>query len=425
MVEIRPLRGRISTMHKRFLEPEVVAALGDTPVVLLTGARQTGKSTLVRQLSRQRKPAHDLTFDDLTTLNAARSDPQGFIAGLSGPVVIDEIQRVPEVLLPIKAAVDLDRQPGRFLLTGSANVLMSPRLADTLAGRMEVITLRPLSQGELAGSSEHFLDHLFATRDPGWRSLPTDRADLLKRVASGGYPEVLTRPAGKRRDAWFSSYLTTVLGRDMRDLTGIDALTELPRVLRALASRTANLLSYADVARDLAVPLTTLRRHVGLLMAAFLVQELPAWSINIPKRLVKAPKALITDTGLAAHLLGITVDDPAHGRGGKETGALVESFVGNELLKQIGWHDPALTLHHFRTHIGEEVDFVLEAPDGSIAGVEVKLSATLSGNDMRGLRTLREAAGKRFRRGVVLYAGNAVVPMDEQIAAVPMRNLWS
>jgi hypothetical protein len=302
---------------------------------------------------------------------------------------------------------------------------MSPRLADTLAGRMEVITLRPLSQGELAGSSEHFLDHLFATRDPGWRSLPTDRADLLKRVASGGYPEVLTRPAGKRRDAWFSSYLTTVLGRDMRDLTGIDALTELPRVLRALASRTANLLSYADVARDLAVPLTTLRRHVGLLMAAFLVQELPAWSINIPKRLVKAPKALITDTGLAAHLLGITVDDPAHGRGGKETGALVESFVGNELLKQIGWHDPALTLHHFRTHIGEEVDFVLEAPDGSIAGVEVKLSATLSGNDMRGLRTLREAAGKRFRRGVVLYAGNAVVPMDEQIAAVPMRNLWS
>jgi len=412
-------------MYRRFLMPEVDAALGDTPVVLLTGARQTGKSTLVQHVSARRKPAHQLTFDDLTTLNAARSDPQGFIAGLSGPVVIDEIQRVPEVLLPIKAAVDRDRQPGRFLLTGSANVLMLPRLADTLAGRMEVITLRPLSQGELAGTPEQFLERLFATDDPGWRSLPTDRADLLLRVGRGGYPEVQTRQAGKRRAAWFSSYLTTLLGRDMRDLTGIDALTELPRVLKALASRTANLLNYADVARDLAVPLTTLRRHVGLLTAAFLVQELPAWSINIPKRLVKSPKALITDTGLAAHLLGVTVGDPATGQGGQETGALVESFVGNELLKQIGWHDPALTLHHFRTHIGEEVDFVLEAPDGTISGVEVKLSATLSSHDLRGLRTLRDAAGTRFRRGVVLYAGDAVVPIDRLITAVPMRNLWS
>jgi predicted AAA+ superfamily ATPase len=420
-------------MYRRFLMPEVMAALGDTPVVLVTGARQTGKSTLVQHVSAKRKPAHQFTFDDLTTLNAARGDPQGFIAGLSGPVVIDEIQRVPEVLLPIKAAVDRDRQPGRFLLTGSANVMMLPRLADTLAGRMEVITLRPLSQGEMAGSPEHFLDRLFGAEDPRWRSLPTDRADLLTRVAGGGYPEVQTRQAGKRRDAWFSAYLTTILGRDLRDLTGIDALAELPRVLKALASRTANLLNYADVARDLAVPLTTLRRHVGLLTAAFLVQELPAWSINISKRLVKAPKALITDTGLAAHLLGVTVRDPAAGTGGQEVGALVESFVGNELLKQIGWHDPTLTLHHFRTHVGEEVDFVLEAPDGSIAGVEVKLSATLTGREARGLRTLREAAGKRFRRGVVLYAGNAVVPIDGQragqgdgqITAVPMRNLWS
>ncbi len=365
------------------------------------------------------------TFDDLTTLTAARRDPQGFIAALSGPVVIDEIQRVPEVLLPIKAAVDRNRMPGRFLLTGSANVLLLPRLADTLAGRMEVITLRPLSQGEMAGTTEPFLGQLFSPGDPGWKPMPTDRTDLLQRVAAGGYPEVQTRQTGKRRDAWFASYLTTILGRDMRDLTGIDSLTELPRVLKALASRTANLINYADVARDLAVPLTTLRRHVGLLTAAFLVQELPAWSINIPKRLVKAPKQLITDTGLAAHLLGVTIGDPALGKGGQETGALVESFVGNELLKQISWHDHALTLHHFRTHIGEEVDFVLEAPDGTIAGVEVTLSATISGRDTRGLATLREAAGKRFRRGVVLYAGDAVVPMDEQLAAVPMRNLWS
>ena len=412
-------------MYKRLISPEVAAALADTPMVLLIGARQTGKSTLVQQLSAKRQPVHDLTFDDLTTLAAAKGDPQGFIAGLSGAVVIDEIQRVPEILLPIKAAVDRDRQPGRFLLTGSANLLLLPRLADTLAGRMEVITLRPLSQGELAGSPEQFLARLFASRDPGWKSAPTDRAELLRRVADGGYPEVQTRPAGKRRDAWFASYLTTILSRDMRDLTGLDALTELPRVLKALATRTANLLNYADVARDLGVPLTTLRRHVGLLTATFLVHEVPAWSINLPKRLVKAPKVFIADTGLAAHLLGVAVGDPASGQGYPHSGTLVETFVANELLKQMSWHDQAVTLHHFRTHVGEEVDFVLEAPDGTITGVEVKLSATLTSNDVRGLNVLREAAGKRFRRGIVLYTGKTVVPLGEHLTAVPMRNLWS
>lgn len=412
-------------MYKRFIVPEVVAALGDTPIVLVIGARQTGKSTLVQHLTKKHPPAHELTFDDLSTLSAAKRDPQGFISGLSGNVVIDEIQRVPDVLLPIKAAVDRHRQPGRFLLTGSANVLLLPRLADTLAGRMEVITLRPLSQGELAGSAEHFLTRLFAVSNPGWKSLPTDRADLLRRVADGGYPEVQTRQAGKRRDAWFASYLTTILSRDMRDLTGIDALTELPRVLKALAPRTANLLNYANVAKDLGVPVTTVRRHIGLLTATFLVHELPAWSINIPKRLVKAPKVLITDTGLAANLLGVTVGGPASGHGHQHTGALVETFVGNEILKQIGWHDHVLSLHHFRTHIGEEVDFVLEAPDGTIAGVEVKMSATVQASDVRGLKTLREAAGKRFRRGIVLYTGDTMVPMDDTIAAIPMRNLWA
>jgi len=412
-------------MYERFLAPEIVAALSDTPIVLVIGARQTGKSTLVQQLSQQHQGAHELTFDDLTTLEAAKRDPQGFIDGLSGNVVIDEIQRVPEVLLPIKVVVDRVRTPGRFLLTGSANVLLLPRLADTLAGRMEVITLRPLSQGELSGTKEHFLTRLFDPGNPGWVSLPTDREDLLRRVGSGGYPEVQTRPAGKRRDAWFTAYLTTILSRDMRDLTGIDAMTELPRILKALASRTANLLNYADVARDLGIPVTTLRRNVGLLMATFLVHELPAWSINIPKRLVKAPKVMMTDTGMAAHLLGVTVGDPATGLGNQHTGALVETFVGNEILKQIGWFDRALSLYHFRTHVGEEVDFVLEAADGTITGLEVKLSATIQAGDVRGLKTLRDAAGKRFQRGIVLYTGNTVVPLDETLTAVPIRNLWS
>lgn len=416
-------------MYQRFLAPEISAALNDTPVVFLTGARQTGKSTLVQSLLKSRPssdlPPHILTFDDLTTLGAARRDPQGFIDGLTGTVVIDEIQRVPEILLPIKAAVDRDRRPGRYLLTGSANVLLLPRVADTLAGRMEVVTLRPLSQGELEGTPEGFLDRLWADGEPIWTAPPTDRADLLRRVFLGGYPEALTRQVAKRRSAWYASYLTTILSRDMRDLTGIDAITELPRVLKAMASRTGNLLSYAEVARDLSIPVSTLRRHVGLLMATYLVHELPAWSINIPKRLVKAPKALMTDTGLAAHLLGVDLPDTAAIGEDRTTGALVESFVGNELLKQIGWHDRVLTLHHFRTHVGAEVDFVLEAPDGMIVGIEVKLSSTLGSGDVRGLKALQEAAGKRFRRGIILYGGTTVVPLGSQLTAVPMANLWA
>ena len=408
-------------MLRRFIEAEVIAALADTPVVLVIGARQTGKSTLLQLLTKQDRVDDLLTFDDLTVLGAAQNDPEGFVRGLPSRVAIDEVQRVPEVILPIKAAVDRDRRPGRFLLTGSTNVLALPKLADSLAGRMQVITMHPLSQGELVGKEEGFLRRLFDDTAPKWRTPAIAKGDLLARVATGGYPEVVARPSRKRQEAWFSAYLTTILSREVRALSNMDALSELPRVLKALAARTANLLNVAELGRELGMPSTTLRRYLALLTATFLTSELPAWSVNISKRLVKAPKILLSDTGLCTHLLGIDGLAPDH----RSTGALVETFVANEVIKQIQWHEQRLVPYHFRAQSGEEVDLVLEAPDGAVAGIEVKFVASVGPRDLRGLKLLREAAGKRFRRGVVLYAGERVVPLGDGLTAVPIAALWA
>jgi predicted AAA+ superfamily ATPase len=406
-------------MWRRNLISTVRAALQDTPAVLLIGARQTGKSTLVDLVRAEGLIDRAITCDDLGILSAAAADPQGFIAGLQGRVAIDEIQRAPDLLLPIKAAIDRDRQPGRFLLTGSANVLTLPRVADTLAGRMEVLTLRPLSCGELLDRRETFLERAFAAGDPGWASTPLDRAAVLERVLAGGFPELQAR-SRERRAAWYASYLTTLLTRDVRDFSGIEAVADLPRLLTALAARTANLVNVADLGRELGLPATTLRRYLAVLEAAFLVQFLPAWSVNIGKRLVRAPKVMPADTGLAAHLLGLSELIP----GAPHAGALVEAFVAGELQKQCGWSPLRPALAHFRTHAGEEVDVVLETATG-VVGVEVKMAGAVSSQDLRGLRLLEQAAGPRFRRGVVFYLGDTVVPFGPNLHAVPMSELWA
>lgn len=406
-------------MWLRNLSASVQTALSDTPVVLVIGARQSGKSTLVGMLQTAGLIDRSITCDDLGVLAAAAADPQGFVAGLTGRVAIDEIQRAPELLLPIKLAVDRDRRPGRFLLTGSANILTLPRVADTLAGRMEVITLRPLSQGELLGRRESFLERAFGSADPDWASTPVDRAAVLERVLAGGFPEVQGRPP-ERRAAWYASYLTTLLTRDVRDFAGIDAVADLSRLLTALAARTANLVNIADLGRELGLPATTLRRHLAVLEAAFLVQLLPAWSVNISKRLVRSPKVLLADSGLAAHLLGISALQP----GAAHAGALFEAFVVTEIQKQCGWSALRPALAHFRTHAGEEVDLVIES-GADLVGVEVKMSASLSDHDLRGLRLLESAAGPRFRRGIVFYLGDTVIPFGARLHAVPLPELWA
>jgi uncharacterized protein len=409
-------------VYERYLAPAVRAALADTPVVLIQGARQVGKSTLAQQFVTDGTLARYLTLDDLTVVGAVQADPVGFVAGLGGEAVaIDEIQRVPELLVALKTAVDRDRRPGRFLLTGSSNVLQLPRVAESLAGRMAVLTLRPLSEGEVDGRAERFINALFADAPP--RASPAlDRGDVVARVLRGGYPEAVARTDPARRAAWFEAYITTVLGRDVRDISRVEDLGALPRLLRLLAARAAGLLNVADVARDLAMPAVTVKRYATLLERTFLVETLPAWSASLGPRLVKAPKVLISDTGLLAHLLGLSAERLAATPGA--LGPLLENFVALELLKQAGWSGARVELFHLRAHTGREVDLLLEDAAGRLVGLEVKASATVRPDDVAGLRWLASERRRHYHRGIVLYLGHDVVPLGERLHAVPLSALW-
>ena len=393
----------------------------DTPVVLLNGARQTGKTTLAQALAAG-SGAQYFTFDDFATLALAAGAASGFIRNLTGPVVLDEIQKAPKLFSAIKLAVDKDRQPGRFLLTGSANVLTLPRLSESLAGRMEVIPLYPFSAGELAGAAEGFLARLFAGTIATSKRASAG-GDMAARLTRGGYPEATQREAEDRRGAWFASYISTILQRDVRDLARVDALHTLPNLLKLLAARASGLLNLADVGRDAGLPHTTLTRYLALLETVFLVHRLPAWSHNLGQRLVKAPKLHLVDSGLACHLLGadarrLSEDRPLMGR-------LLESYVVGELRKQVSWADSRTALYFFRTATGLEVDVVLERPDGSVAGIEVKASASVGASDFAALKTLRNQLGQLFRAGVVLYLGDQVVPFGDKLWLVPLPALWA
>ncbi len=410
-------------MYRRNITSRLLAALRDSPVVLLHGARQTGKSTLAKWIASEAHPARYLTLDTAAVLRAAVRDPEGFVTGLQDPVVIDEIQRVPELAVAIKGEVDRHRRPGRFLLTGSANVLQLPRLSESLAGRMEILTLWPLSQGEIEGTEERFLDRVF---DPA--SLPTsdvglDRDKLLARIFAGGYPEVVAR-AAPRRGSWFESYVTTVLNRDVRDISQrIERLHELPRLMAVLAARTGTLLNVADLSRTLGIPHTSLTRYLTLLQTTFLVHLLPAWSTNIRRRLAKSPKIILVDTGLAAHLNGL--DERAPVDAPELWGALLETFVVTELLKQATWSEAQPRLFHFRTAKGEfEVDIVLENRAGRLVGIEVRTTASVKAQDLRGLHELARVGGRKFVRGVLLYLGREHVPFGSGMVALPVSSVW-
>jgi uncharacterized protein len=410
-------------MVQRFLNRLLDDALSDTPVVLLHGARQTGKSTLVLHLAEVDHPRRYITLDDAAALAAAREDPPAFLAAIEGPMAIDEIQRAPGLFVAIKAEVDRNRQAGRFLLTGSANVLLIPRLSESLAGRMEILTLRPFSQGELAGTPEVFIDALFAKTLPALAAVSLDWPHIAKILLTGGYPPAVARPTLERRHAWFGSYVTTILERDVRDIANVEALRTLPRLLALLAARSASLLNFAELSRASAIPQSTLKRYFALFETTFLVQLVPAWSTNLGKRLVKSPKLYLLDTGLSGYLLGL--DGSRLNSQPNLRGALLETFVAGEIAKQASWSPRHPRLYHYRETAGAEVDLVLEDPTGQVVGIEVKASSMVAGHDFKGLRELQAAAGPQFHRGVILYTGTEAVSFGDRLNALPLGSLWA
>lgn len=356
-------------------------------------------------------------------LGGACTDLAGFLAGLDGPVILDEIQRVPGLFPALKLSVDRDRQSGRFLLTGSADVMLLPKLSESLAGRMEILTLWPLSQGEIDGTHETFVDALWDGKLPAVQAKAESLPRIVRRIVRGGYPELAQSKVAERSGAWFGSYLTTILQRDVRELAHIDGLTEMPRLLAILAARAGNLQNYADISRMAGMPQTSAKRYMALLETTFLVQHLPAWFRNIGKRLAKAPKVLLTDTGLLCHLLG--ADEQRLLSDTNLLGSILENFVVMEFRKQLSWSRMRAQLFHFRTHLQEEVDLVMEAPNGEVVGIEVKASASVGGGDFKGLRILAGQLGRQFRRGVLLYAGSEVIPFGENLHAVPVSSVWA
>ncbi|ABW68758.1 ATP-binding protein [Desulfosudis oleivorans] len=408
-------------LHPRFLIPRVTEALADSPVVLIHGPRQSGKTTLARLVGDAAGYVY-ISFDNDVQRAAAEFDPVGFVADLPDKVILDEIQRVPGLFTSLKAAVDSRRQAGRFILTGSANVLLVPKLADSLAGRMEILRLHPLAQCELAGRDSGFLSILLGQGFKKSSIGSRQGRDLAERIAAGGFPAALARTASRRRAAWYRDYIDTLVQRDVRDLSAIRSLEALPRLLALAAGQTAHLVNVAELSGPFQLSRPTIRDYMTLLERLFLLEQLPPWHNNRLSRLIKTPKLHLCDTGLACALLG--VDGPSLWGDRELYGQLLETFVYQELRRQSGWQEEPVTFYHYRDKEGLEVDVVLEFGGRQLAGVEVKASSTVGASDFRGLIRLQKSVGKRFEAGVVLYDGDAIVSFGKGLFAVPISMLW-
>ncbi len=407
-------------LYPRHAEARLADALADTPVVLIHGPRQCGKTTLSRMAGDPRGYTY-FTFDDEVILSAATEDPVGFVADLPDRAILDEVQRAPEIFPALKRAVDRDRRPGRFLLTGSSNVLLVPKLAESLAGRMEILRLHPLAQCEIAHRESKFLDSFFAGEI---KIRPYERlgSDLAERVAAGGFPAALAREASPRRAAWYRDYIEALVQRDVRDFTRIRSLDALPRLLALAAGQTARLLNVSDLAGPFQLSRQTIRDYVTLLTRVFLLEELSPWFSNRIRRLVKTPKLHLCDTGPACVLLGL--DARALVKDRETMGQLLETFVYQELRRQASWRQEEVRFHHFRDRDRVEVDIVMERAGRELAAIEVKAAATVTAADFRGLRKLKEAARDRFAAGAVLYDGEASAGFGDRLHAIPIRALW-
>lgn len=404
----------------RHLAPRLREALADTPAVLVHGPRQSGKTTLARAVGEPRGYRY-VSFDDEAVLAAARNDPIGFVSRLPARTILDEVQRIPELFPSLKTAIDGRRTSGRFILTGSANVLLVPRLAESLAGRMGLLRLHPLAQCEIESRPPRFIDALLAGRFRTDIGEPLGR-NLAERIVAGGYPAALARRTAVRRSAWYRDYVETQIQRDVRDLARIHSLDTLPRLLALAAGHTASLINVADLAAPFELTRQTIDDYVTLLERVFLLERLPAWSANRLSRLVKRPKLHMGDTGVACALRGI--DAAFLDRDRSVLGPMLETFVLQELRRQASARPMPMGFFHYRDRDDFEVDIVLEQGDATVAGVEVKAAASVTQADLRGLRKFKDVAGQRFAAGVVLYDGAATIRFGGGLFGVPLRRLW-
>lgn len=410
----------LSPLYSRRIEARVVEALTDTPVVLIAGPRQAGKTTLVRQMAGQ--GFRYLTLDDELTLLAAREDPVGMIRSLDR-AVIDEVQRVPQLLLAIKKAVDEDRRPGRFLLTGSANLMALPTVADSLAGRMETLTLLPLSQSEIRGTTLNWLDCVFAGQLPDADvSVSAVGEELVETVLRGGYPEAVARSTSRRRMVWAKQYIDAIIQRDVRDVANLDRLDQLPRFLQALAQVSGQMCNYTQLGGQVALDHKTVARYIGVFEQMYLLKRVIPWAGNRLNRVVKTPKVQFTDSGLLSALLDLSPAVVKQDR--TRFGHVLETFVHGELLKHAATAEGDYQLLYYRDHDQCEVDLVVENAGGQVVGVEIKSSASVREGDLRGLKRLASVAGSQFKLGVVLYDGNETLPLGDRLWAAPISTLW-
>ena len=407
-------------LYSRFLGPRLRESLADTPAVLIHGPRQSGKTTLARAVGESRGYRY-VSFDDEAIRRAAQNDPIGFVAALPKRAILDEVQRVPEIFTSLKAVIDAGRSAGRFILTGSANVLLIPKLADSLAGRIGLLRLHPLAQCELIGTRSRFIDNLYRGKFASGLAEPLGVA-LSERLVAGGYPAALARKRPVRRDAWYRDLVETQIQRDVRDVTRIHSFDALPRLLALAAAHTARLINISDLAAPFQISRQTIHDYVSVLERIFLLERLQPWHSNRLSRLVKTPKLHMGDTGLACALLG--VDGATLHKERDRLGPLLETFVLQELKRQASWRSERIEFFHYRDRDDFEVDIVLEFGSTAVAGIEVKAGATVMESDFRGLRKLREAAGQRFRSGVVLYDGTASASFGDALFAVPLRRVW-
>ena len=405
-------------LFRRFSAARVTTALKDTPIVMVSGPRQCGKTTLVREFVAGDRAY--LTLDDDTVLEAARGDPAGLVRGLDR-AIIDEVQRVPDLLRAIKRSIDNDRRPGRFLLTGSADVLTLPKVSESLAGRMEIVDLLPLSRAEIQGIKPTFLEKAFAGR----LAKPPETMigdDLVRAVLVGGYPEMLRREDAKRRQAWARDYVKAIMQRDVRDVAEVEKLDHLPRLLRVLAHHSGQLTNFARIGGQLGLDDKTTSKYVAVLEQLFLVRRVEPWFSNRLKRLVKTPKLHFLDSGLLAAMQGATAARIAKDR--SVLGSILETFVFSEVMKQVAWLDETCALHHYRDKDQDEIDLVVENDSGALVGIEVKAAATVNSADFKGLRKLAGACEDDFRLGVVFYDGGNTVPFGDHMFAAPISCLW-